>query len=106
MPLAGGVVLAVLAVSPFFRGLFFPGEYLIGLAVVLAACAVYYLGRSGRVREQPLTVLEWAALAFAACYWVVLPLAVVPRAALAEGIKYTSYLAAMWMVSRLGRNSG
>ncbi|HHY94557.1 MAG TPA: hypothetical protein GX513_06050, partial [Firmicutes bacterium] len=99
--LVGCPLLVLLGVGPFFRGLFFPGEYLVALAVVFALFAGYYLYASGRQYERPWRPIEWAGLALAVCYWAASLVAVQPRTAVAEALKYTAYMAVLWLVARL-----
>lgn len=102
----GVVVLAVLVLGPFFRGLFFPGEQLIALAVVAGAFVVLWVFMAWRGNERPRRAVEWAGLAVVAVYWAATLVAVTPRAAVGEALKYTAYFMVLWMFARLGDREG
>ncbi|MDI6893615.1 MAG: O-antigen ligase family protein [Bacillota bacterium] len=89
-------------VGPFFRGLFFPGEQLVALAVVMAVFAGFWVYSALRGYERPRRYLEWAGLALVLTYWAAVLTAVTPRAAVGEALQYTAYLAVLWMLARLG----
>lgn len=99
--LAAVPLLGVLAFGPFFRGLFFPGEQLVALAVIMAVFAPFWFYRTLRGYERP-RLLEWAGLGLVLAYWAAVPTAVVPRAAVGEALKYSAYFMVLWMFIRLG----
>lgn len=97
---------AILAGSPFLRGLFFAPDLLIVQAVLAVVCLLWLADRLLR-REEALCLdlLDWAVLGFAAAYLLSLVHAVSLPQAVGGFLKALSYALLYFMVSRLGRGS-
>ncbi|HCC33886.1 MAG TPA: hypothetical protein DEQ28_08330 [Clostridiales bacterium] len=94
--------LVLLAVSPYLRGLYFPAEHLsaaIVLALLFGVCWLTLPGRPGF--RAGWSMLDWAVLSLALAYAVSLFVAANPREAVEEVLKFSSYFALYWLVSRL-----
>jgi tetratricopeptide (TPR) repeat protein len=100
-------VLAVVALAPFFRGLYFTGEQLVASAVLSILFALTLVQRSLRSPE-PLasSALDAAIPALAIAYVVAIRSAVIPRAAIQWALLYTACYFVYWLVSRLSSPPG
>ncbi|HSW09547.1 MAG TPA: hypothetical protein VLK32_01450 [Bacillota bacterium] len=100
LPWAAALVL--LAVSPYLRGIYFPAEHLsaaIILALLFGVCWLTLPGRPGF--RAGWSLLDWAVLSVALAYAASLFVAANPREAVEEVLKFSSYFALYWLVSRL-----
>jgi tetratricopeptide (TPR) repeat protein len=94
--------LALLAVSPYFRGLYFPAEHLTAVIVLAALFVFCWLTLPGRTAlRADWSPLDWAVLSLALAYVVSLFVAANPREAVEEVMKFSGYFALYWLISRL-----
>ncbi|MGO0121724.1 O-antigen ligase family protein [Desulfothermobacter acidiphilus] len=102
MVVAWWVLLTLLFLAPYFRGLFFPPDQEKALIVAALCFFLVYLYRWGQRRtrffEHP---LDGAMLALMLIYVATLPLAVNKGLALNDVVKYALYFTVFWSVSRL-----
>lgn len=93
--------LAVVAISPFFRGLFFPLEQLVALMVVAALVAIFWGTRRGAVVPVRLEPLDISALVLILAYVLSVFVAANLRNAVQEVLKLLLYFGVYWLLSRL-----
>lgn len=95
------LLLAVLAVGPFFQGLFFQTPLLAGLLAVFVGFLLWLAGRrlGGLSSGLPGGAAGWALLALLGCYLIQFAWAVYPRG----NIDWTLRAAAAWMVYAMVR---
>lgn len=101
-----GSLLLLVAVPPLFRGLYFPGDQLVGIttAALLFALLVIHraAGRAGVFASQP---LDLAIPALTLAYVLSIAVAVDVREAIQWALVYAAYYFVYWLVSRLGSSS-
>ncbi len=97
-------VLTLLAVSPYLRGMYFPAEHLAAVIVLATLFGFCWLTLPGRSGSAAWSALDWAVLSLALVYAVSLVVAANPREAVEEVLKFSSYFALYWLVSRLATN--
>lgn len=96
-----GLLLFIFA-TPYFRGLFFPKEQMVGLLLLLGLFVARWAVKFARgdydfVRSP----LDWAALAVVAAYFLSTLVAANQRLAVQEDIKYLMYFIAFWLAREL-----
>ena len=101
------VLMAVLLVAPYFRGLYFPGEQL-AVALVLAVLFIVRWAQKFAAGDYTFIAGRLDALIWglAAVYVVALAVAVEVRAAVQEVIKVASCAVMYWLVQDLARHRG
>jgi len=105
-------LVVLLLYPPFFRGLFFPKEQLLTLALTAALFSLWWWAKGRMPERHPqgpasssdllkLNALDYATLALPLAYLLSLFVAANPRAALQEILKNVNYFLLYWLVSRL-----
>jgi len=96
---------ALIGGTVYFRGLYFTGEQLL-FGSVLAAGFLVFLATCWRDPAlRPHSLADWAAIGLVIAYVLSCMVAVNRRAALQEMLKYSWYVMAYWMISRLAQQS-
>lgn len=95
-------VLVVVFYPPYFRGLYFEDEQLPTEIFVFVTFAVFWVYKAIKKDRRFLeTPIDFASFGFVIIYFVSIFVAVGPRAAIAEWLKYCMYFAIFFMLSEL-----
>lgn len=99
-------VLLLIVLTPYFRGLFFPGEQMTALLVALGLFALRWAVKFSRNDYSFLrTPLDWAMLALTLAFVISTFFAANIRAAIQEDIQYFLYFIVFWLVRELTRDA-